>query len=144
MRVLGALLLLLLSFMLLVRGMHHCVGGGVCVNNNATVACLPPLHVWVITNVTELIDVHIALYPEAVNVTLLPEQFTPLHIAVMLGNIDAMKRLLAKRADVNAQDHLGRTPLYMALSDQEGLLDELKPVVARPWCTDGASTKYEL
>ncbi|KAK3323204.1 ankyrin repeat-containing domain protein [Cercophora scortea] len=43
--------------------------------------------------------------------------FTPLHWAVMKGNIDHLQRLIDQGADVEALDFAGRTPLHWAVQD---------------------------
>jgi ankyrin repeat protein len=40
---------------------------------------------------------------------------TPLHVAVISGNVEFIKFLIAERADVNAADDNGSTPLHMAV-----------------------------
>ena len=39
---------------------------------------------------------------------------TPLHVAVMVGNIEIAKFLVSKGADVHAKDRCGATPLHYA------------------------------
>jgi ankyrin repeat protein len=40
-----------------------------------------------------------------------------LHDAVRKGDVDAVKKLIARGADVNAEDAQGRTPLYVVADD---------------------------
>lgn len=42
------------------------------------------------------------------------KEITPLHWAVVEGRKEAVQLLIAKGADVNAQDERGRTPLHYA------------------------------
>lgn len=46
---------------------------------------------------------------------------TPLHIAAFGGNVEAVKHLIAHKADVNATDREGKTPLQRILAMQEKL-----------------------
>jgi len=41
----------------------------------------------------------------------------PLHFAANNGHVDVVRFLLEKGANVNAQDHRGRTPLHLAALD---------------------------
>lgn len=46
-------------------------------------------------------------------------EYTPLHIAAFYGTLDIAKKLLKHKAQVNIQDHRGRTPLYLAVAQQK-------------------------
>jgi len=52
------------------------------------------------------------------------KQQTPLHIAVTAGNVLAVKLLLANKAEVNAQDDQGRTPLLLAVQLTEPVVQQ--------------------
>jgi len=60
-------------------------------------------------------------YPEAINIKDSEDGITLLHYAVMnnrnvnKGNIDVVKLLISQRADVNAKDNKGITPLHLAV-----------------------------
>jgi ankyrin repeat protein len=49
---------------------------------------------------------------------------TPLHVAVFVCNIEILKALIATKADVNAKDNKGQTPLFLTTVPMEAL----KPV----------------
>jgi ankyrin repeat protein len=48
---------------------------------------------------------------------------TPLHLAIIDGNIEECKRLLQEGADVNAQDNDGNTPLILLMKQRRGMLN---------------------
>ncbi len=61
------------------------------------------------------------LMEEAIDIGL-----TPLHIASRAGNFEMVKYLVAKGANINAQDLLGRTPLHHAvIKDHNDIIDLL-------------------
>jgi hypothetical protein len=58
-------------------------------------------------------------------------QKTALHVAVELGNAEIIDSLLLYGADVDARDHLGRTPLYLAVATR-------RPEIARTLRENGS------
>jgi len=45
------------------------------------------------------------------------EGYTPLHLAVIAGNLDVAKNLLARGADANAADNEGHTAVHWATGE---------------------------
>lgn len=63
------------------------------------------------------------------------ERRTPLHAAAVMGNLPMLRLLLARRANPNAADNLGNTPLHHLVNDNardhlEGDVDETLRVAA--------------
>jgi len=77
---------------------------------------LSPLRYAVQTRHTRLLDL---LVRKSANVNLKdPKDVTPLHIATFEGKADCIRILLRARADANATDRHGQTPLFFAPSKQ--------------------------
>jgi ankyrin repeat protein len=61
---------------------------------------------------------------------------TPLHKAVINGNIDQIRTLIAQGADVNACDKEGMTPLHIAaFNDKDKAVTTLLELGANPFIT---------
>jgi uncharacterized protein len=67
-----------------------------------------------------------------------PQGETPLHLAIRLGHLETVRRLLQRGADVNRPDPSGRTPLLLAqgldpsVSPARDILATLRQYGARP------------
>ena len=60
-------------------------------------------------------DVNARLLEDDDKRTWIKKGMTPLHLAARLGRHNSMELLLACRADLNAKDRLGNTPIHMAV-----------------------------
>lgn len=57
---------------------------------------------------------YLKLVPDSVNDQQAKDGYTALHMAAYWGQSEMIKLLLQKGADINAVNHAGRTPLYLA------------------------------
>lgn len=59
--------------------------------------------------------VHYALKENAINICILGSKMTPLYYAVLISDVDLVRELLRRGAQVEARDYLGRTPLFFVI-----------------------------
>ncbi len=75
-----------------------------------------------------------------------PGYWSPLHYAASVGNLEMIKKLLAKGAEVNARTLRGITPLYMAARDAD--IETVKLLLSagarKDFCTNEALAPADI
>jgi ankyrin repeat protein len=72
------------------------------------------MHIAAASNQVGLLNILIERTPADVNATRKRDNWSPLHCAAIWGNLDAVKCLIEHRANIQAEDKYGKTPVQVA------------------------------